>query len=290
MRESNKNLIAQSPPQTPESIERLFERVLGGKLDQAPQGSFDSKYEEIEVISFTKPMVRGGADASLNVVIYYESPEGKKRHFTWSISKEGVMGKNPPRELGVPREALVREILETLERIDLDFWHTTDLEIIPQKDAGERKDSVDIVEKTEVGKESQGERIDSERLAFLRNQPGVLFGFLNDRAGFRGYRGVVFPNFVVLENPTVKNAAFFVDLPERIEVDEKVFRLPSSKRVPEERREELLQQYWLSIAERAKTKGELRSILAATRIVHTPDTWRVRIQQEIDKRIARISQ
>ena len=176
------------------------------------------------------------------------------------------------------------EIAGLLERIGPSFIHLTDLDVIPLHDEGESR---------EVSSGSGGpivERpIDPAREQFLQSQRGARFEFANRNIGFKGYKGVVFDKFIYLENPFKGNAAFVIDLPERIDFEaiEKELAVNAgdgAKVSKDEIREEVLRRYWEPISTKAKTRKELVA-LGAERFVHTPETWQENIREAIESRI-----
>ena len=276
-----------------QDVRDLFDSVLKGKFGQVSAGNFTGTAEPIESISIVpfvpKPPEKVGEKKPesklLYATIFYRGDKSQQRHATWSIGEDGRMSGNVPRELGLSREAIAKEILRTVERIDLDFWHKTDLDIIPEQDAAilpERRRALNEASP----EQTEQPRVDLSRLEFIERQPQVLFGFVNAQDGFAGYRGAFFPKCIVLENARVGNAAYFIDLADWLvspEQADEVFNLPPSQRIPVEERERLIAQHWGSITEQANTKGGLLA-MGATRVVHTPDKWQEKMQAEIDAR------
>ncbi len=277
-----------------QEVRGMFDSVLQGKFDQVSAGNFSgtaAPTESVSIIPFTAPPEKDGEHKPepklLYATVFYRGDKGQERHTTWSIGENGRMSGEVPRELGLAREAIAKEILRTVERINLDFWHKTDLGIIPEQDVGvPPKEQDSTREQRERSAEPEQPRVDLARLEFVERQPQVLFGFVNSKDGFTGYRGAFFPRCIALENPRVGNAAYFVDLPDWLvspEQADEVFKLPPSQRVSVGERERLIAQHWKPITERVNTKGGLLAI-GATRVVHTPDKWQEKMQAEIDAR------
>lgn len=259
-----------------QGVAREFSRILAGKFDKVPRGKFPAVLPGIESVLFI-PAPKNGQrpEAFINAEIFYKNKENKERRFTWTINEGDMRYGRIPRDLDVKPHDLAKEILHIIERINLDFWRKTESDIIPLRDEGVGGGS---------GGGGGGEgapATDPERLAFMEKQSDALFGFINDRRGFDGYRGVVFPNFIALENETVGNAAYFIELPERIKIPEERFKLGPGKRMNEIESGGAIKEFWEPISEKAKTRKELLA-LGAKRIIHSPGTWREKMQTEID--------
>lgn len=268
-----------------QQIDGIFEKSIKDDFDSIPVGSFKSNLPEINSISFVRPNSEGGV---LYAVIYSNDKEGRQISHNWAVLKNGsIYPKDKiPSELGkYQQEEIALEIASLLERLGPSFIHLTNLDVIPLQDEGaKREKSAGAAD----GGDDMESPIDCEREKFLRSQRGAMFEFANRSIGFRGYRGLLFQNFIYLENPLRNNAAFIVDLPEEIdfEVIERELVMKNSevgeKKVSkEEIREEVLKRYWKPISEKAKTRKELVA-MGAQRFVHTPETW----QENIGKAIA----
>ena len=193
----------------------VFERVLKDKFEKVPAGNFTTELSQIDSISIIPVHSKDGR-FSINAIIYYKNEQKKENHITWSISGDGTIFGQVPPNLKVDREELAMEILKTIERINIDFWKKTDLDILPNSDEGESTGIEGVSKKDDFTRS----RTDPERLRFLEGQPMALFGFVNKKNGFKGFRGAVFPTFIVLENDQVGNAAYIVDFPEPIELED----------------------------------------------------------------------
>lgn len=293
LQEIGEALKAQAKEKKRQEVRDLFDSVLKDKFGQVSAGNFTGTAEPIESISIVpfvpKPPEKAGEEKSepelLYATIFYRGRDEKPVHTTWSIGEDGVISGNVPKELGLNREEIAKAILHTIERIDLDFWQKTDLGIIPEQDAAvlpERRREP----KGAPSEQAEQPRVDLARLEFIERQPQVLFGFVNSRDGFAGYRGAFFPRCIVLENARVGNAAYFIDLPDWLVSPEQagaVFQLPASQRIAADERERLIAQHWGPVTEQANTKGGLLA-MGATRVVHTPDKWQGKMQTEIDAR------
>lgn len=269
-----------------QQIDDIFEKSIKNDFDSIPVGSFKSSLPEINSMSFVRPADEKGGDV-LYVVIYSSDKEGRKISHNWAVLRNGnIYPKDKiPSELDkYQQEEIALEIAGLLERIGPSFIHLTDLDVIPLQDEGESRG---------IGGGPKGppiERpIDPTREQFLQSQRGAKFEFANRNIGFKGYKGVVFPKFIYLENPFKGNAAFVMDLPKEIdfEIIEKELAVKAgegAKVSKDDIREAVLQRYWEPISEKAKTRKELVA-LGAERFVHTPETWQENIRQAIESRM-----
>jgi len=260
---------------------KIFDRVLKGKFEKISAGDFESALPPLESISIIPVQIsekEGHVRHSLNAVVYYRTHSGAEKHITWSVFEDGTISGFLPKDLSIAREDLAGEILNTVERIHFDFWRKTDLPILPKSDEDDREP---IEPK---GGKREDRPLQPERLEFLRGQQSILFGFVNERNGFRGYHGAVLPHGIILEHPRFGNAAYVVRLSEPIvDTDTDVFDKPSIARVDDATARKILEKVWAPIAKQAETRGELRDKFGAKRIVHTPDTWQRHLQAAIDE-------
>ncbi|MDP2669143.1 MAG: hypothetical protein Q8P07_04895 [bacterium] len=261
-------LLTKEISQRTESLKKNF--------DEVPNGQFPSQLPNIDSISIIS--VGEGGAKEIQAILFYKDKFNKDAHCTVSIDRGGVFGGDYP-EVKIDKDTLKNEILGLIDKISAGFWKKTNIEILPEKDEGSEKGPADG-----DGPESEPILPDPERFPFMENQPRSLFGFVNEIEGFNGYRGTVFPKAIVLENERKGNAAFVVDLPEVIGVDEKVFEKLPASRFTKIESEAILNKHWKPIAEKAKTKKELQA-LGAERIVHTQKTWKEKLQAAIDKRV-----
>jgi len=262
-------------------LQRLFDETLRDRLEQVPQGNYKSELPPIASISFSRPLGEH-AKSMLYADLFYASEKGAERHITWTITNNGVMMGQTPRELRtLSHESIEREILRIVQSIDLTFWHPADIKIIPEQDP--------TGEKVEAGetRESMKRIIDSERLKFVEGQPGALFGFYEKQKGFSGYRVVVFPWGFVLENEQVGNAAFVAKLHDSIPIELEVLEKPPASRVDDAARDAIIATHIAPLLEQAKTRNDLVVNLGARRVVHNPKSWREslgRAMQEYSKK------
>lgn len=268
-----------------QQVDSIFEKSIKDDFDSIPVGSFKSSLPEINSVSFIRPNSESGD--VLYAVIFSNNKDGVKTSHNWAILRNGnIYPKDKiPTELGkYQQEEIALEIAGLLERIGPSFIHLTDLDVIPLHDEGESR---------EVSFGPNGpttERpIDPAREQFLQSQRGARFEFANRNIGFKGYKGVVFDKFIYLENPFKGNAAFVIDLPERIDFEaiekELAVNAGDGTKVSKDKvREEVLKRYWEPISAKAKTRKELVA-LGAERFVHTPETWQENIRQAIESRI-----
>ena len=58
---------------------------------------------------------------------------------------------------------------------------------------------------------------------------------------------------------------------------------PLSSNIDDERAEQLINKFWAPIAKVAKTRGNLRKLFNAERIVHNPKGWKGRMGKAIEE-------
>ena len=260
-------------PATASPTQELVEQNLKGKFDQLIAGNFKLDLPGVESVSITPLQTKPGEKKTVYATVFFRSPNGKELNTTFSIFEDGVISGKMPKEINTDRNELEKAIVETISRVNVEFWHQTDTEILPFQDEGS---AIDTSEQDQDGGRSVN---DPARLEFLQRQQQSLFGFVG-KTGFDGYHGALFPTFIVLENPKTKNAAFIVDLSEKIQLDSN-----RARQLGKEEKDALIQQVWSPIAARAKTRRQLKE-LGAKKIVHTLGTWQERMQREIDQRLA----
>ena len=267
-----------------QQIDGIFEKSIKDDFDSIPVGSFKSNLPEINSISFVRPTSESGD--VLYAVIYSSDKEERKISHNWSVLRNGnIYPKDKiPVELGkYQQEEIALEIASLLERINPAFIHLTNLDVIPLQDEGESREIVGGPTGPSVERP-----IDPAREEFLQSQRGAKFEFANRDIGFKGYKGVVFPKFIYLENPFRGNAAFVIDLPEEIDFEaiekELAVKVGEGVRVSKDDvRETVLERYWQPISDKAKTRKELVA-LGAQRFIHTPETWQENIGKAISER------
>lgn len=272
-----------------QQIDDIFEKSIKDDFDSIPVGSFRSSLPEINSVSFIRPDDGKNKDI-LYATIYSQNKDGKGISHNWAVLRNGNIypkDKIPSELSGYKQEEIALEIASLLERINPAFIHLTDLDVIPDQDEGESR------EKTSGPKGPPIEKpIDPERKEFLYSQKGAKFGFANEKEGFRGYQGLLFDTFVYLENPIKDNAAFIVDLPEKVDMEaiEKGIaqrKIDEGEAEPQISKDELrgatLKRYWEPISNKAKTRQELMA-LGAQRFIHTPEKWQENVRQAIASR------
>lgn len=268
-----------------QKIDGIFEKSVKEDFDSIPVGNFKSNLPEINSISFVRP---DGGDV-LYAVIYSNDKEGKRISHNWAVLRNGnIYPKDRiPSELSrYKQDEIALEIVGLLEVINPSFIHLTDLDVIPLQDEGDSREVLQGPKGPPIENP-----IDPAREQFLQSQRGARFEFANRNMGFKGYKGLLFDSFIYLENPYKNNAAFIVDLPEKIDLEsiEKELSMKKSgtdqsgKVSKDELREEVLRRYWEPISQKAKTRKEL-VVLGAQRFIHTPETWQDNIRQAIESR------
>jgi hypothetical protein len=263
-----------------ENLKKAFEQALKGKFEKIPGADYKSRLPGVRSINMI-PLVPPNGRPAIYASVFYESDDGAERHFTMNCFEDGAISGKLPKDLKFSRDELEREILYLLESLDVDIWHETKMPIIPDSDKGlDRQAGGGEIDEEVIEKPLT----DPERIKFLDSQKGLLFAFFNRQNGFNGYKGWVFANFIILDTDKIGNAAFILDLKQAIPVDEEAFRRPTASRIDSGRRGEILNSVWTPIAETARTKGGLRALFGASKVVHRGQSWKERLQEEIDQR------
>ena len=274
-----------------QEINSIFEKSIKEDFESIPEGPFKSSLPEIDWIAFARPTDRKTGErntSSLNAVIFSKTESGKPVNHIWTISKDGnIKPIQPiPSELTnkYSQEQIALEIVQLLELINPSFIHITEMDVIPEQDPGESR------EVAVQGPPGPPKVIDPRRKHFMQTLRGVEFQFANEDKQFRGYQGFLFNTFIYLENPVKDNAAFIMDLPEKVDIDGVEGELAKEKLnkgeesiSKKELREAILRRYWGPISEKAKTRKELVA-LGAKKIIHAPGPWEENIRHEIEKR------
>jgi len=274
--------IEPTPELSP--TQELFQKVLAGKFDKVAKGNFESKaLPPIASVTFLPFHNEATGQRIIYATMFYDKPGNKEGQVTWSIFENGIISGQIPSDLPLQdkRKEIELELLSIIEKVNLDFWHQTNVPIGLVEDEGKDREEIS----TSKGG-TRDRREDPERMEFYVNQPGVLFGALPKADGFDGYKLIVFKgdinDFFILDKGITKNAAFIIDLPpeQRLEIE---------RAASEEEREELLRRHWLSMRQRASTRKQMVEVLGAKKLVHNK-TWKDRMHQEIKKRIGSGSQ
>ena len=273
--------LGQKEPavETKDPAKELFNKVLAGKFDKAAKGNFEFQaLPPITSVTFLPFHNEATGQRILYATIFYVGANNKEGQTTWSIFENGVIsGKMPPDLLlQEKRKEIELGLLSRIEKVNLEFWHQTEVPIGLEEDEGQKR---------ELPGEGKGggakRKEDPERMEFYVNLPGVLFGAIPKSEGFDGYKLIVFKgdinDFFILDKEFTKNAAFILDLPPEQ-------RLQFENTVSEQEREMLLREHWLGLRSRASTRKQMVEILGARKIVHNK-TWKERMRQEIEKRV-----
>ena len=277
-------------------INEIFESSIRADFDSIPEGPFKSTLPEISWISFVRPKERQTGKTkpdTINVVVFENTESQKNTSHTWTVSRNGtikpVQPIPPKLSNKYTREEIGLEIVKLLEKISPSFIHLTDLDILPAKDIGTKKDDPGENENDETREQP----IDPERLKFFRSLKDAEFISANHSMGLNGYVVIFFDNqkFVVVENEFKGNALFLVDLHEKLDMAALEKELSAQKKdgngpvTKDDLRNEVEKRFWQPIADRAKTRRELLA-LGAQRIVHVPDTWKKTISQAIASKMS----
>jgi hypothetical protein len=252
-----------------------FDQVLKGKFDLIPEGSkFSSRLPNVDEITIVTPESHTMAFAQ----VYFGGKEGKERHQTFSIYSDGrfnFSGSDRRMSRGleqVRKEDLYREVLDDLKKLGLDFWVQTQMEVAPP---GEWPTGSGDPTREASEKKKAAAKLDPSRIEFLRKQPGVLFGHITQKEGFKDYRVFFFKDFAIIEHPTMENAAYFIDF------DEPLDDAISGKGLSQEAKIAAVQKHWPD--DLRLTKGEMRS-KGFTRVVHQGNYNEI-LQKNIDERL-----
>jgi len=257
-------------------IQAEFDETLKGKFDLLPEGlNFRSGLPGVERMTVTTPPRGEKTMAYANVV--YRPPGAKApRVFSYSIFGDGRVspslspGQRVPKELaGLRQEDVLREVLIDVKKLDLDFWVETDMDVAPPSDwpvgAGEGAEK----------REREQVPMDPNRLEFFRKQPGVLFGHVTKKGGFKDYRVFFFRNFAVIEHPARENAAYFIDFNQPLSEELEKSKMTRGDKM------EAVKKYWPD--ELRITKGEMRQ-RGYTYVEHRGE-WERKMQEELDRRL-----
>ncbi len=267
-----------------EEAKGIFEKVMRGKIDKFPKAHFESALPEVREINVLPFKPQTGKPA-IYATIYYETEDGKEKHFTMNCFEDGVISGRIPGDVAFTRDELETDIMNTIESTNVDLLHETKLPIVPDSDEGKGRevnpDDEDIV------------KVDKplarpERIRFLDQQEGLLMVFYNPNQGFNSYKVWLFATrsgklFGILETDEYGNAAFIVDSEEQLDVDPEKLKKPASMWIDPEERDEIVERVWKPFSS-ARTRRELRA-QGAKRVVHQGESWQERLQEEIDKRM-----
>jgi hypothetical protein len=260
--------MPQSPrQQDPRDVEnkKRFDDVLGGDFTRIHEGiKFPIDVPGVIDVTVTSPESKTQG----HVNVFYRDRNGKERGTTLTISASGdLIGKIPKELGGIDHADLYTKVLNGLKPFTSSFWIETDMSVIPP---GNWPSGA----KVGGGGPSRGPvGIDPERLTFLQHQPDALFGHITQKDGFKDYRLVFFPNYIILEHPAEENAAYFIDLPEGDTIVMPEY--PKRSDI-----EAIVTKYWKPNLQ--VTKKEMIDS-GNTRIPHQGD-WMTRMQEEIQKR------
>lgn len=262
-----------------------FEKLLKNKFEDLKDGTWESGIPEIDSIQIykDKPNEEGKIN-SLGINVFWQK-EGETHTANFKLLEDGTLiGRMPiERGLNIDKDELVDDILHTVETVDMDFFEYLDEDILHPDETGAL-----LPTKREGGGEREEGKTDPRRIKFMENQERALFGFASKKSGFNGYYGFVFPNFFVLEHKRIGNAAFFVNLEESLDIDQKRFKLSSERRATKEERMAILKNYIEKYINSSKT--QIVS-MGAERKYHPHmdnEKWEEKMQREIDKRLTNV--
>lgn len=245
--------------------ERL-DKLVGKRYQKLVGGKWEANLPGVDYISIIKPE----AGASLHVLPYFTNPAGKEFHADFSLTKNGLYGAMPAalKKMGLTKEMIEKRVVEILDQVGPEeFWYDVPQNILSTKDWEEEWGEME--EERGEGRRREETIEDPRRIELLRRQPDALFGFLGDK----GYRGFVFKNFIVLEHPLRKNAAFFINFDEEMTEEE----IKNSR--TNTGRDSIIQKYWEKYA--GKGKMFISQLPEGERLRHKPiDNW---IEQMVDK-------
>jgi hypothetical protein len=262
-----------------------FRKDYGEFFEQFPNGGFSvSNNEKIEHLFINRvPKATGTEKTSGLYVRTFDkgSKSGQGENFT--LSEHGVL--SPHRPIKDPEYlTLVRElVIQTLNQVDPRFFYKSHGDILPPGEMMHDTDKISKESNNESNKTIQ--YIDPRRISFMREQKDVLFAFAGENSGFRGYYGFAFPWGIVLENPKVSNATYFIKFDEPLKVSERVFKEPPALRFLHKDRETYLAEKWMPFANLPKAgvlnKGARRKY--HPHAMQSDDQWVEKMSAELAK-------
>ncbi len=225
-------------------------------------GEFKSHIPGIQSLNFARPIPEKGKNVDYLVVeVLFDK---KMPRTSLKITRDGKLeGELLP---GLDRDAVYEEILRIAETIGENFFEPVGDEILPA-DKRETQESATNGQGNERGK--QEEIVDPKRIDFLRSQKNVLFGIRGLETGFRGYFGFVLNNKVVLESPTVGNAAYVFPLEKPIMDASKTGIITDTKE-----RKKIIEEIWNPIARLTKRESLENGAFKVIHPPHNDAEWR----------------
>jgi hypothetical protein len=241
----------------------LLKGAVGENFDRIPQISFSSSLPDTEVMK-----IMPQADGRFEITLSSPKPEnGRREHRKVRVGMDGTIEQYNGK-LYYNHDAVLNELARNIKSLDLKKLVVVDFEIFPPGEGPERGP-----ETGEADDKKRGE--DDRRLAFLSRQKEMRFSFIsNASGGFDSYHGFVFPGFVLMENPQIGNAAYFIDL-------------PRDAGDPESLQEDSRTEWVNAHIRAALTQPrKIVSRAGAKVIIHRGESWEKKIQAEIDRRLS----
>lgn len=258
-----------------------FDRAFGQHFDDAGRGRFLTGNDQIESVSLvqTPDPQRPDRVANWSATMWYRTPSGQERPFSFSIGRDGTFSGDVPKDAPLAREDVIDLILNTAERIDQHFWMGLEGPIVGGHDQDNKDEPLPLEVERQPGGREQDRSVDPARLAFLESQPDALFGFFSKEVGFDGYHVAAFPNCLVIEHPRRANAVYILPLPDRVTYPAETMARTPSDRLTKAERLAFLEQHWYPTRDNTKTRGQLLE-LGATRVTHHGD-WMTKLSKAI---------
>ncbi|MEK7568957.1 MAG: hypothetical protein AAB497_02490 [Patescibacteria group bacterium] len=268
-----------------------FERLLKDKFEDLKDGTWESSIPEIDSVQVYKDKPREeGKVESLGINVFW-GKDGETHTAHFKLLKDGTLvGKMPiERGLNIDKDELFDDVLHTIETVDMSFFENISKKILRSKPSSDRHPHIDGVHTPTPEKPDEKRKPkDPRRLEFMGNHGKVLFGITEEGYNFNGYYGFVFPNFLVLENEKIGNAAIFIDFENPIDIDPKRFKLPPKRRMTKEERMKTLKD---NIEKYINLDGDQLEKMGAERKPHPHmdnEKWEEKMRLRIDTRLTKI--
>lgn len=272
-----------------ESRNLKFERLLKDKFEDLKDGTWESGIPEIDSIQIykDKPDEEGKIN-SIGINVFWQK-EGETHTAHFKLLRDGTLAGRMPieRGLNIDKDELFDDVLHTIETVGMSFFENINKNILRSKPSSDRHPHSDGVPTSEKLGEGRNPK-DPRRLEFMKNHEKVLFGITEEGYNFNGYYGFVFPNFLVLENEKIGNAAIFIDLENPIDIDPKRFKLPPERRYTKEERMKTLKD---NIEKYINLDGDQLEKMGAKKKYHphmNNEKWEEKMRLRIDTRLTKI--
>lgn len=268
-----------------DQLKELLRRQLEGGMDRISDGGYTSELPGVHGITLGHPKLSGPrqSDAPLYLYAHFncrDAKSGKDFGFTLTVRDDGIVSGEFPKNVPFTRQDASEELVRLFDDIGDSFFDEVDEEILPSGYfPGKRGGGGG-------GKEGPGKEryTDRRRIRFFKALPGALFGFRPVHGSWNGYRGVAFPDKIVLDSNQVGHAVYIFMNDEVYSFPPERLALPPSLRLPsKDERDRYRAQFWAPRA--SMTKFE--SLLAgAERVIHpdrdlVDEQWEKRMREDL---------